>query len=66
MSNCRLFMTRRSARQLQKSRSVTAPSNLRNPTAKSSGDIIAPWPTESNGIPISITSSIRNTEKLAL
>lgn len=63
-SNARLFMTRRSARQLQQSRSATSVNNFGNRTAKGT-EIVAPWPTESNGIPIEITSSLINTELLA-
>lgn len=65
LSNSRLFMTRRSARQLQRSRSATSVSNLGSRTA-TGVEIAAPWPTESNGIPIELTSSISNTELLAL
>ena len=50
------FMNRRSAYQLQSSRS-TALANV--------GQVVAPAPTESNGIPIIITDSITNTEALS-
>jgi hypothetical protein len=53
------FMTRRSAFQLQSSRSAT--SN----TSGSAGQPLAPMPTESNGIPIVITDSLTNTEVLS-
>lgn len=66
LSNARLFMTRRSARQLQKSRSVTNAADSGAPRTASGVELTAPWPKESNGIPISITSSLRNTEALTL
>jgi hypothetical protein len=55
----RWFMTRRSAFQLQASRSAT--SN----TSGGAGQPLAPIPTESNGIPITITDSLTNTEALS-
>lgn len=64
LSNATLFMTRRSAYQLQKSRSATSVSNLGNRTS-GGVDIQAPWPTDSNGISIEITSGITNTETIA-
>jgi hypothetical protein len=64
LSNARLFMTRRSARQLQKSRSATSVSNL-GPRTAGGIEVAAPWPTESCGIPIELTSSIVNTETIA-
>lgn len=66
MSNARLFMTRRSARQLQKSRSVTNAADSGAKRTSTGVELSAPWPTESNGIKIEITSSIRNTEALTL
>lgn len=51
-----LFMTRRSAYQLQRSRSATT--NRQG----IGGSIFAPQPTESNGIPIVVTDSISDTE----
>ncbi len=57
------FMNRRSAYQLQSSRSSTV-----NATGAKSGtgvEIWAPMPTESNGVPIIITDSIGNTETLS-
>lgn len=63
-SNARWFMTRRSAYQLQISRSSV--SNTNTGVRSSKGvDVIAPWPTELMGIPIEITSSLLNTEALA-
>lgn len=53
------FMNRRSAYQLQASRSATT---YRKGAA---GAIWAPQPTESNGIPIVVTDSITNTETLS-
>lgn len=56
------LMNRRSAYQLQVSRSA---STVQNGVKTSSGsEIFAPLPTESNGIPIVITDSIGNTEAL--
>lgn len=59
-----LFMTRRSARQLQSSRTATAVYNFGTRTS-SGNEIQAPWPSDSNGLPIYITSGIRNTEAIA-
>jgi hypothetical protein len=54
------LMNRRSAYQLQVSRSATS---VQNGVKTSSGsEIFAPLPTESNGIPIVITDSIINAE----
>jgi hypothetical protein len=50
-----LFMSRRSHKQLQSSRTAT------NPTGSP-----APFPTESHGIPIQVTDSILDTEALTL
>lgn len=67
-----LFMTRRSRRQLQKSRSVVLSSGVPQVTGKSgpllsSGqDVSAPIPTEAGGIPIIVTDSLVNTETLDL
>ena len=56
------LMNRRSAYQLQVSRSA---STVQNGVKTSSGsEIFAPLPTESNGISIVITDSIRNDEAL--
>lgn len=66
LSGSRLFLTRRSARQLQKSRSATTAVDSGVRRTATGVELTAPWPVESNGIPISITSSIVNTEKLAL
>lgn len=57
------FMNRRSAFQLQSSRSSTV-----NATGVKSGngaEVFAPLPTESNGVPIIITDSLTNTETLS-
>lgn len=57
------LMNRRSAYQLQVSRSATT---IQNGAKSSTGaEITAPMPTESNGIPIVITDSIGNTETLS-
>lgn len=67
LSNARLFMTRRSAYQLQISRTPTSITTVGGAKISSAGvETIAPFPTESNGIPIVLTSSIRNIETLAL
>jgi hypothetical protein len=66
LSGAKLFMTRRSARQLQKSRTPTTASDSGARRTSSGVEIAAPWPTESNGIPIVITSAISNTEALTL
>lgn len=57
------LMNRRSALQLQNSRSATSVGNLGSRTADGK-DIWAPTPTESNGIPIIITDSIVSTEPI--
>jgi hypothetical protein len=66
LSGAKLFMTRRSARQLQKSRTPTSASDSGARRTATGVEIAAPWPIESNGIPIVITSSIVDTETLAL
>lgn len=63
------FMTRRSRRQLQKSRSVVLSSsvpNITNASPKQSNgrDVSAPIPTEACGIPIVVTDSLTNVEVL--
>ena len=60
-----IFMNRRSAYQLQASRTVVL--NV-GPTAKASGamEIVAPYPTSAFGIPIVVTDNIVSTETLAL
>lgn len=63
------FMTRRSRRQLQKSRSVVLSSGApqrQNATAVGSGgmEIVAPIPTEMAGIPIICTDSLNDIESL--
>lgn len=61
-----LFMSRRSCRQLQESRSATSITNARNTNASNAGyDVWAPEPTSSNGIPIIKTDSILDTETIA-
>jgi len=58
-----LFMSRRSAAQLQVARSATSITNSRQ--KQSDGlDVWAPEPTSSNGIPIVVTDSLLNTETL--
>lgn len=60
-----LFMSRRSRQQLQKTRTVTLQGNSAgNP--KGNQGLIAPVPTEYDGVPIIATDSILNTELLAL
>ncbi len=67
-----LFMSRRSRRQLQQSRSVTLSSGVPQITTSqaakmSSGkEVVAPIPTEAGGIPIIVTDSITDTETLDL
>lgn len=56
------FMSRRSAYQLQSSRSSTV--NATASKSSSGSEVWAPLPTESNGIPIVVTDSIVNTETL--
>lgn len=64
------FMTRRSRRQLQKSRSVVLSSGVPQVTGKSGPllaggqDVSAPVPTEACGIPIVCTDSLTDTEVL--
>lgn len=61
-----LFMSRRSVRQLQESRSATSITNARNVKASDGGfDVWAPEPTSSCGVPIVKTDSILDTEVLA-
>lgn len=64
------FMTRRSRRQLQKSRSVVlssgAPNRTNSGTVGTGGsEVSAPVPTEACGIPIVVTDSLTNTEALS-
>jgi len=64
------FMTRRSRRQLQQSRSVVVTSGVpqrTNAAAGASGgrDIVSPIPTEACGIPIIVTDSLTNVEVLS-
>lgn len=59
----RWFMSRRSAFQLQSSRSATTnATGVKSPTGH---EVFAPMPTESNGIPIVVTDSIVDTEALS-
>lgn len=60
-----LFMSRRSRKQLQKSRSVTIFSGA---GGKANGGMenIVPMPTEAFGIPIAVTDAIKDTEPLTL
>jgi hypothetical protein len=58
-----LFMNRRSALQLQTSRSTTVSAVGEKST--SGKEVMAPMPTESNGIPIVVTDSIVSTEAIA-
>lgn len=59
MGSARLFMTRRSARQLQKSRTPTS-----NTSGNASSMPTPEWPTSSNGIPIEQTSSLTDVEAI--
>ncbi|SRR6266576_3628775 len=65
------FMTRRSARQLQQSRSVVVTSGVPQITGKSGPllatgqDVSAPVPMSACGIPIIVTDSLINTESLS-
>ena len=64
------FMTRRSRRQLQRSRSVVlssgAPQRTNSAATGTGGmEINAPIPTEMCGIPIVVTDSLTNTESVA-
>ena len=64
LEGAKLFMTRRSARQLQKSRTPTSAADSGAKRTSAGTEIAAPWPTSSNGLPIVITSSLTNTEEL--
>jgi hypothetical protein len=57
------LMNRRSAYQLQASRSSTV--NALGSKSSTGNEVWAPLPTESNGIPIVVTDSIGNTETLS-
>ncbi len=66
----RWFMTRRSLRQLQKSRSVVLSSGAPNRTnaggvGSGGQEIVAPLPTEMCGIPITVTDSLSDVETLS-
>lgn len=65
-----LFMNRRSALQLQTSRTMTVNVDGGGKTSGTAGRAVqlisAPMPTESNGIPIVVTDSILSTESLTL
>ena len=58
-----IFMSRRSAGQLQRSRSVTI---MNTSGGKVAGNVenIAPWPTSAFDIPIVVTDSIGNTDAI--
>jgi hypothetical protein len=58
-----IFMSRRSAGQLQRSRSVTI---MNGAAGKVSGAVenVAPWPTSAFDIPIVVTDSIGNTDAI--
>ncbi len=58
-----LFMSRRTAMQLQTARSATSITNS-SPKANNGGDVWAPEPVSSNGIPIVVTDSLLDTETL--
>ncbi len=57
------FMSRRSAYQLQTSRSATTV--YTGPKTGTGSEVWAPMPTESNGIPIIVTDSLIDTETLS-
>ncbi len=59
----RWFMSRRSAFQLQSSRSATV--SAVGVKTGSGREVFAPMPEESNGIPITVTDSIKDTEALS-
>jgi hypothetical protein len=58
-----IFMSRRSRKQLQKARTVTL---FGQGTSRPSQPVIAPTPTEYEGIPIVPTDALLNTEALTL
>lgn len=60
-----ILMNRRSRGQLQRSRTVTMFGNGKTGAVGSQSGLIAPLPTEFEGIPIITTDSIVSTEKLA-
>lgn len=57
-----IFMSRRSRSQLQASRTVTLFGNGRN---RPDQEVVAPLPTEYEGVPIITTDSLTNTETLS-
>jgi len=59
-----LFMSRRTSMQLQTARSATSITNS-SPKANNGGDVWAPEPVSSNGIPIVVTDSLLDTETLS-
>jgi hypothetical protein len=59
----RLFMSRRSAYQLQSSRTVVLNGGGTGKVGGAS-EVIAPTPTEAFGIPITVTDSILNTDAI--
>lgn len=60
-----LFMSRRSAYQLQTSRGVTIFTSSDGKKVDGSAQTVAPMPTESNGVPIVVTDSLVDTEALS-
>lgn len=60
-----ILMNRRSRGQLQRSRTVTMQGSGKAGSVGSQGGIIAPLPTEFEGIPIICTDSLVNTEALS-
>jgi hypothetical protein len=60
-----ILMNRRSRGQLQRARTVVLQGSGSKGSVGSQGGLIAPLPTEFEGIPIICTDSIVNTEKLA-
>jgi len=56
-----IFMSRRSRAQLQKSRTVTL---FGQGTTRANQPLVAPIPTEYEGIPIIVTDSILNTDAI--
>lgn len=60
------FMSRRSAGQLQKARTVTINSGPGASKVAGTVEAVAPWPEEAFGIPIIVTDSILDTEALTL
>jgi hypothetical protein len=59
-----LFMSRRSAGQLQRSRTVTLNGGPSGAKPSGSVELVAPWPTSAFDIPIIVTDSILNTDAI--